>query len=125
MFETFILDADNGQIACTTKDKKVLTIKVDDFATFIPFQYSDESAIIADPELQDLILDVLQDLYRDNATKTLFKAKKYNIHYIYKGQNKVASYDNFMDARRQHRKMLSYGELYSCIFPDFKTDFND
>jgi hypothetical protein len=38
MFETFILDADNGQILCTTKDKKVLTIKVDDFATYIPFQ---------------------------------------------------------------------------------------
>ncbi len=84
MFETFILDADNGQIACTTKDKKVLTIKVDDFTTYIPFQYSDESAIIADPELQDLILEVLQDLYNDDATKILFKAKKYNIHYCYK-----------------------------------------
>ena len=125
MFKTFILDADNGQIACTTKDKKVLTIKVDDFATFIPFQYSDDSAIIADPELQDLILDVLQDLYRDNATKTLFKAKKYNIHYIYKGQNKVASYDNYMDARRQHRKMISYGDLYSAVFPDFDTNINE
>jgi hypothetical protein len=125
MFKTFILDADNGQIACTTKDKKVLTIKVDDFATFIPFQYSDESDIIADPELQDLILDVLQDLYRDNATKTLFKAKKYNIHYIYKGQNKVASYDNYMDARRQHRKMISYGDLYSAVFPDFDTNINE
>lgn len=125
MFKTFILDADNGQIACTTKDKKVLTIKVDDFATFIPFQYSDESSIIADPELQDLILDVLQDLYRDNATKTLFKAKKYNIHYIYKGQNKIASYDNFMDARRQYRKMISYGDLYSAVFPDFDTNINE
>ena len=125
MFKTFILDADNGQIACTTKDKKVLTIKVDDFATFIPFQYSDESDIIADPELQDLILDVLQDIYRDNATKTLFKAKKYNIHYIYKGQNKVASYDNYMDARRQHRKMISYGDLYSAVFPDFDTNINE
>lgn len=125
MFKTFILDADNGQIACTTKDKKVLTIKVDDFATFIPFQYSDDSAIIADPELQDLILDVLQDLYRDDATKTLFKAKKYNIHYIYKGQNKIASYDNYMDARRQHRKMISYGDLYSAVFPDFDTNINE
>ena len=125
MFETFILDADNGQIACTTKDKKVLTIKVSDFTTYIPFQYSDESAIIADPELQDLILDVLQDLYNDDATKTLFKAKKYNIHYCYKGQRKVASYDNFIDARRQHTKMMSYGDLYSAIFPDFKTELND
>ncbi len=125
MFETFILDADNGQIACTTKDKKVLTIKVSDFTTHIPFQYSDESAIISDPELQALILEVLQDLYRDDATKTLFKDKKYNIHYTYKGQNKVASYDNFDDARRQHRKMQSYGDLYSCIFPDFKTELND
>ncbi len=125
MFKTFILDADNGQIACTTKDKNVLTIKVDDFATFIPFQYSDESAIIADPELQDLILEVLQDLYNDDATKTLFKAKKYNIHYVYKGQNKVASYDNFIDARRQHRKMMSYGDLYSAIFADFNTLFDD
>ncbi len=121
MFETFILDADNGQIDCTTKDRKVLNIKVSDFTTYIPFQYSDESAIIADPELQGLILEVLQDLYNDDATKTLFKAKKYNIHYIYKGENKVASYDNFIDARRQHRKMQSYGDLYSCIFPDFDT----
>jgi hypothetical protein len=125
MFETFILDADNGQILCTTKDKKVLTIKVDDFATYIPFQYSDESAIIAEQELQELILSVLQDLYRDNATKTLFRAKKYNIHYIYKGMNKVASYDNFEDANRQHRKMQSYGDLYSCIFPDFKPGINE
>ena len=125
MFETFILDAENGQILCSTKDKKVLTIKVDDFTTFIPFQYSDESAIIADPELQELILSVLQDLYRDDATKTLFKAKKYNIHYIYKGMNKVASYDNFQDALRQHTKMLSYKDLYSCIFPDFNTEIND
>lgn len=125
MFKTFILDADNGQIACTTKDKKVLTIKVQDFKNFIPFQWNDEQAIIADYELQDLILDVLNDLYRDDATKTLFKAKKYNIHYIYKGQNKVASYDNFMDARRQHRKMISYGDLYSAVFPDFDTNINE
>ena len=121
MFETFILDADNGQIACTTKDRKVLNIKVSDFKNFIPFQWNDEQAIISDIELQDLILEVLQDLYNDDATKVLFKAKKYNIHYIYKGQNKVASYDNFMDARRQYRKMRSYGDLYSAIFPDFDT----
>ncbi len=132
MFETFILDADNGQIACTTKDRKVLNIKVQDFKNFIPFQWNDifagefeEHAIINDQELQDLILDVLQDLYNDNATKTLFKAKKYNIHYIYKGENKVASYNNFIDARRQHRKMKSYGDLYSCIFPDFNTKIDD
>lgn len=121
MFETFILDADNGQIACTTKDRKVLNINVQDFKNFIPFQWNDDSAIIADDELQALILDILKDLYNDDATKVLFKAKKYNIHYIYKGHNKIVSYDNFMDARRQYRKMLSYGDLYSAIFPDFDT----
>ncbi len=125
MFETFILDADNGQIACTTKDKKVLTIKVQDFKNFIPFQWNDESAIIADEELQDLILEVLNQIYNDKLTRRLFKDKKYNIHYIYKGENKVASYDNFIDARRQHRKMQSYGDLYSCIFPDFDTKIDD
>lgn len=125
MFETFILDADNGQIACTTKDKKVLTIKVQDFKNFIPFQWNDERAIIADEELQDLILEVLNQIYNDKLTRRLFKDKKYNIHYIYKGENKVASYDNFIDARRQHRKMLSYGDLYSCIFPDFDTKIDD
>ena len=125
MFETFILDAANGQIACTTKDKKVLTIKVQDFKNFIPFQWNDESAIIADEELQDLILEVLNQIYNDKLTRRLFKDKKYNIHYIYKGENKVASYDNFIDARRQHRKMLSYGDLYSCIFPDFDTKIDD
>lgn len=125
MFKTFILDADNGQIACTTKDRKVLNIKVQDFKNFIPFQWNDESAIIADEELQDLILEVLNQLYGDELTKRLFKAKKYNIHYCYKGENKVESYNNYIDARRQHKKMLSYGDLYSAIFPDFKTDFND
>ena len=125
MFETFILDADNGQIACTTKDKKVLTIKVQDFKNFIPFQWNDERAIIADEELQDLILEVLNQIYNDKLTRRLFKDKKYNIHYIYKGENKVASYDNFIDARRQHRKMQSYGDLYSCIFPDFDTKIDD
>ena len=125
MFETFILDADNGQIACTTKDKKVLTIKVQDFKNFIPFQWNDERAIIADEELQDLILEVLNQIYNDELTMRLFKAKKYNIHYCYKGQNKVASYDNFIDARRQHTKMMSYGDLYSAIFADFNTKFDD
>ena len=125
MFKTFILDADNGQIACTTKDRKVLNIKVQDFKNFIPFQWNDEQAIIADEELQDLILEVLNQIYNDELTKRLFKAKKYNIHYCYKGENKVASYDNFMDARRQHRKMVSYGDLYSAIFADFKTELND
>ena len=125
MFKNFILDADNGQIACTTKDRKVLNIKVQDFKNFIPFQWNDEQAIIADNELQELILEVLNQLYGDELTKRLFKAKKYNIHYCYKGENKVSSYDNFIDARRQHKKMLSYGDLYSAIFPDFKTDFND
>jgi len=125
MFETFILDADNGQIACTTKDRKVLNINVQDFKNFIPFQWNDEQAIINDKELQGLILDVLKDLYNDDATKVLFKAKKYNIHYVYKGQRKVASYDNFIDARRQHTKMQSYGDLYSAIFTDFNTKIND
>jgi len=104
MFKTFILDADNGQIACTTKDRKVLK---------------------ADDELQDLILEVLNEIYNDKLTRRLFKAKKYNIHYVYKGENKVASYDNFIDARRQHRKMMSYGDLYSAIFADFNTLFDD
>jgi hypothetical protein len=39
--------------------------------------------------------------------------------------NKVASYDNFEDANRQHRKMQSYGDLYSCIFPDFKPGIDE
>jgi len=125
MFETFILDADNGQIACTTKDRKVLNINVQDFKNFIPFQWNDESAIISDDELQDLILEVLNQIYNDELTRRLFKAKKYNIHYVYKGQNKVASYDNFIDARRQHTKMLSYGDLYSAVFPDFDTNINE
>lgn len=125
MFKTFILDADNGQIACTTKDRKVLNIKVQDFKNFIPFQWNDEQAIIADEELQDLILEVLNQIYNDKLTMRLFKAKKYNIHYVYKGQRKVASYDNFIDARRQHTKMQSYGDLYSAIFTDFNTKIND
>jgi hypothetical protein len=150
MFKTFILDADNGQIACTTKDRKVLNIKVQDFKKFIPFQLNDEQAIIDDEDhedlilkvlglvqisslysiiedesLEDLILDVLNQLYNDELTRRLFKAKKYNIHYCYKGKRKVASYDNFIDARRQHTKMQSYGDLYSAIFPDFNTELND
>ena len=125
MFKTFILDADNGQIACTTKDRKVLNINVQDFKNFIPFQWNDESSIIEDESLEDLILEVLNQLYNDELTRRLFKYKKYNIHYVYKGQNKVAAYDNFIDARRQHTKMQSYGDLYSAIFPDFNTDFND
>jgi hypothetical protein len=125
MFKTFILDADNGQIACTTKDRKVLNIKVQDFKNFIPFQWNDEQAIIDDQELQDLILEVLNQIYNDELTMRLFKAKKYNIHYCYKAQRKVASYDNFIDARRQHSKMMSYGDLYSAIFTDFNTLFDD
>ena len=125
MFKTFILDADNGQISCTTKDRKVLNIKVQDFKNFIPFQWNDESAIIADEELQDLILEVLNQIYNDELTMRLFKAKKYNIHYVYKGQRKVVSYNNFIDARRQHRKMQNYGDLYSAIFADFNTKIDD
>ena len=125
MFKTFILDADNGQIACTTNCRKVLNIKVQDFKNFIPFQWNEESSIIDDESLEDLILEVLNQIYNDELTMRLFKAKKYNIHYVYKGINKVASYDNFIDARRQHTKMQSYGDLYSAIFPDFNTDFND
>jgi len=125
MFKAFILDADNGQIACTTKDRKVLNIKVQDFKNFIPFQWNNESSIIEDESLEDLILEVLNQIYNDELTMRLFKAKKYNIHYVYKGQNKVASYDNFIDARRQHRKMMSYGDLYSAIFADFNTLFDD
>jgi hypothetical protein len=125
MFKTFILDADNGQIACTTKDRKVLNIKLNDFKNFIPFQWNDESSIIDDESLEDLILDVLNQIYNDELTMRLFKAKKYNIHYCYKGKRKVASYDNFIDARRQHTKMQSYGDLYSAIFPDFNTELND
>jgi len=125
MFKTFILDADNGQIACTTKSRKVLNIKVQDFKNFIPFQWNNEQAIIEDESLEDLILEVLNQLYNDELTRRLFKAKKYNIHYVYKGINKVAAYDNFIDARRQHTKMQSYGDLYSAVFPDFNTDFND
>lgn len=125
MFKTFILDADNGQIACTTKDRKVLNIKVNDFKNFIPFQWNNESSIIEDESLEVLILEVLNQIYNDELTMRLFKAKKYNIHYVYKGQRKVASYDNFIDARRQHTKMQSYGDLYSAIFTDFNTKIND
>ena len=125
MFKTFILDADNGQIACTTKDRKVLNIKVQDFKNFIPFQWNEESSIIDDESLEDLILEVLNQIYNDELTMRLFKAKKYNIHYVYKGINKVAAYDNFIDARRQHTKMQSYGDLYSAIFADFNTKIND
>ena len=125
MFKTFILDADNGQIACTTKDRKVLNIKLNDFKNFIPFQWNDESSIIDDESLEDLFLEVLNQIYNDELTMRLFKAKKYNIHYCYRGKRKVASYDNFIDARRQHTKMQSYGDLYSAIFPDFNTELND
>ena len=125
MFKTFILDAENGQIACTTKDRKVLNIKVQDFKNFIPFQWNDESSIIEDESLEDLILEVLNQIYNDELTMRLFKAKKYNIHYVYKGQRKVASYDNFIDASRQHTKMVCYGDLYSAIFADFNTLVDD
>ena len=125
MFKTFILDADNGQIACTTKDRKVFNIKLNDFKNFIPFQWNDESSIIDDESLEDLFLEVLNQIYNDELTMRLFKAKKYNIHYCYKGKRKVASYDNFIDARRQHTKMQSYGDLYSAIFADFNTELND
>ena len=125
MFKTFILDADNGQIACTTNCRKVLNIKVQDFKNFIPFQWNDERSIIEDESLEDLILEVLNQIYIDELTMRLFKAKKYNIHYVYKGQRKVVSYNNFIDARRQHTKMQSYGDLYSAIFTDFNTKIND
>ena len=116
MFETFIFNAEHGQILCITHEKKQLSINLIDFTPFIPFQWSKSLTIF---------LEVLNELYNDNKTKALFKAKKYNIHYIYKGMNKVVSYDSWNDARRQHIKMIGYGDLYSSIFPDFNTEIND
>tara|TARA_R110000803_G_C11743379_1_gene291387 strand:+ start:105 stop:482 length:378 start_codon:yes stop_codon:yes gene_type:complete len=125
MFETFIFNAEHGQILCITHEKKQLSINLIDFTPFIPFQWSKSLTIFLDDSLKELFLEVLNELYNDNKTKRLFKAKKYNIHYIYKGMNKVVSYDSWNDARRQHIKMVGYGDLYSSIFPDFNTEIND
>ena len=43
------------------------------FKNFIPFQWNDESAIIADESLEDLILEVLNQIYNDELTRRLFK----------------------------------------------------
>ncbi len=122
MFNEFIVNAEHKQVCCITDKKKILTISIRDFTKYIPFQWSGNSSSLSSGNLQELILEVLNDLYAKESTKVLFKVKKYNIHYIYKSENKIISYDNWMDAVRQFFKMKKNPELYSLIITDFNTD---